>query len=394
MNLGFTVWGLALGQALLITGNILLVSVTAIIGLIIAPSPELSTLPVALQFIGLMLITLPAALLVKRWGRKGVFLFGNLIGVFGALIAYLALKNEHFVLFCISTLLLGFAIGIAQQYRFAAVENCSADKSSQAISLIMAGGIVAAVLGPNLAIWSEFFITDVQYLGAFAALIGLYVLTTILIALLPLKKASFDEVGKGGRSYSSLLKQPTLFSAIVAGVTGNGVMVLVMTATPLAMGSCGFDFSSTATVIQWHVLGMFAPSFVTGRLIAKYGNTSVMQFGYLLLLSCILLNQFGQSYWHFFSALVLLGVGWNFTFIAATNMLTSTYRPAEKAKVQGINDFFVFSGAALASVFAGLLLSLFSWQVLNLIMIPFVLFAVIAVYISSKQSALESISER
>ncbi|WP_081960663.1 MFS transporter [Nitrincola sp. A-D6] len=385
MRLPITVWGLALGQALLVSGNILLVSVTALIGQQIAPSLSLITLPVALQFLGLMGVTLPAAHLMRIFGRKAGFLIGNLIGVGGAVLAYSALAAGNFTLFCVSTFLLGMAIGVGQQYRFAAIEGCSGSQHPRAISLVMAGGIIAAILGPNLAIWGENLLPDTQYLGAFAVLIGLYVLTTILISCLPLARPSFDELHGEARSYSELFRQPQLIAAITAGVIGYAVMVLIMTATPLAMQGCGFGFSSTASVIQWHVLGMFAPSFITGRLITRFSEAKVIQTGCLLLILCVLLNQLGTSYWHFWTALVALGVGWNFTFIGATSLLTHTYRPAEKAKVQGINDFLVFGSAAIGSLLAGYWQSLLGWEILNLLMLPAIGVAMLLVALSAKR---------
>ena len=370
MRLPITVWGLALGQALLVSGNILLVSVTALIGQQIAPSLSLITLPVALQFLGLMGVTLPAAHLMRWLGRKVGFLIGNIIGVSGACLAYFALAAGDFTLFCVSTFLLGMAIGVGQQYRFAAIEGCPPALHPRAISLVMAGGVIAAILGPNLAIWGERLFPATQYLGAFAVLIGLYLLTTVLIAFIPLKKPTRAELQGEARPYTELFRQPQLVAAITAGVIGYAVMVLIMTATPLAMQGCGFGFSSTATVIQWHVLGMFAPSFITGRLITQFSETKIIQTGCILLIACVLLNQLGTTYWHFWTALVLLGVGWNFTFIGATSLLTHTYRPAEKAKVQGMNDFLIFGSSAVASLLAGYWQSLFGWQMLNLMMLP------------------------
>lgn len=380
--LGMSVWGLALGQALLITGNILLVSVTALVGYKISPSLSLATMPVALQFLGLMSITLPAALLVKHFGRKRVFLLGNLLGLLGAALAYFALTKNDFWLFSCATFLLGVSIGIGQQYRFAAIENCPTEKAPQAIGLIMGGGVVAAILGPNLAVWSEYFLPDTLFQGAFASLFMLYAITTILIASLPLKPASVEEKTGTPRSYTTLLRQPTLIAAITAGAIGYGVMVLVMTATPLAMQGCGFNFSSTASVIQWHVIAMFAPSFITGRLVTKYGINTIIQAGCLFLIACVLLNQFGITYWHFWGALVFLGIGWNFTFIAATQLLTTTYKPADKAKVQGLNDFLVFGSSTAGSVLAGHWQNLFGWETVNLLMLPAIFIAMITVFIS------------
>ena len=383
-----TVWGLSLGQALLITGNILLVSVTALIGQSLAPSFALATLPVALQFLGLMGVTLPAALLMGWLGRKKGFLAGNLIGVGGAFLAFYAVKHGLFELFCGATFLLGMAIGIGQQYRFAATENVPKEKAPLAISMIMGAGVIAAVLGPNMAIWFEHWAPETQYLGAFAALIVLYIFNTVLIAVLPMRAPTAQELNGTPRPYRELLKQSDLMSAIVAGSIGYAVMVLIMTATPLAMQACGFDFGNTAHIIQWHVLGMFLPSFFTGRLIMRIGTYSVIQLGCIMLLGCVFLNQFGVSYWHFFIALVLLGIGWNFTFIGATALLTKTYEPADKARVQGVNDLIVFSSAAAASLLSGYWHSLFGWEILNLLMIPAILVAMFTLMSSRKRAII------
>jgi predicted MFS family arabinose efflux permease len=382
--LPLTVWGLALGQALLITGNILLVSVTALIGQQIAPSPALVTLPVALQFLGLMGVTLPAALLMRWLGRKTGFFLGNLIGVGGALLAFTALSAGNFALFCLSTLLLGMAIGVGQQYRFAAVEACKPEQNARAIGLVMGGGVLAAILGPNLAVWSQGFFPHHPFLGAFLVLLGLYAFTLLLILSLPLPKPTQAEQQHGGRGYLALLRQPLLIAAITSGSIGYGVMVLVMTATPLAMHSHHYDFSSTASIIQWHVLGMFLPSFFTGRLITRFGVTPIIQLGCVLLLFCVAVTQLGQGYWHFWVALVALGVGWNFTFIGATSLLTRTYQPNEKARVQGMNDFLVFGFSALGSLLAGHLQLRLGWELLNLLMLPPIVLAMTLVWFSQR----------
>jgi len=379
---------LALGQALLITGNILLVSVTALIGQTMAPE-GFATLPIALQFLGLMSSTLPAALLMGRLGRKKGFLLGNLIGVLGAGLAFVAVQASLFPLFCFSTFLLGIAIGFGQQYRFAATEHAPSNKAPQAISLIMGAGVIAAVLGPNMAIWFEYLFPAVQYLGAFAVLVVLYLLTTLLIYLLPLKQPSVEERAGKPRSYGQLLQQPTLIGAMAAGAIGYGVMVLIMTATPLAMHSGGFKFGDTAIVIQWHVLGMFLPSFMTGKLIARYGTYAIIQLGCVLLFACIGLNQLGQSYAIYMAALILLGIGWNFTFIGATTLLTKCYEPADKARVQGVNDLIVFTFSAVASVLAGYWHNLFGWEMLNLMMIPAIVVAMAALVITQRRPVKE-----
>jgi len=205
--------------------------------------------------------------------------------------------------------------------------------------------------------------------------------------LVSIKDNDIEEQTATARSYATLLKQPILIAAIVSGAIGYGVMVLIMTATPLAMHHHGFHFGHTASVIQWHVLGMFSPSFFTGRLIAKFGTNIIIQVGCLLLIACALLNQFGVDYWHFWTALLLLGVGWNFTFIAATSLLTTTYQPADKAKIQGLNDFLVFGSAVVASVLAGYWQSILGWEILNILILPAIFIAIASVFVSTREAA-------
>lgn len=378
--LPLSVWGLALGQALLITGNILLISVNALIGQNLTPKPELATLPVAVQFIGLMAATLPAAQIMRIMGRKFGFCLGNLIGLTGALLACYAISRADFTLFCISTTLIGVAIGIGQQYRFAAVEACQPADRPRAISLVMAGGVLAAIVGPTLAVWSDKIWPQPEFLGAFAALVVLYGINFLLIAGLPLPRPTLAEQTGAMRTYRQLVQQPKLITAIIAGAIGYGVMILVMTATPIAMHHHHHDFRNTASVIQWHVLGMFLPSFITGRLISRWGEVNVIQVGCGLLIACVAFAQIGTQYWHFWFSLVALGVGWNFTFIGATSLLTTSYQPAEKARVQGTNDFLVFGFSAVASLLAGHMQARLGWSLLNLIMLPAIALAIFLVW--------------
>jgi predicted MFS family arabinose efflux permease len=378
--LPLTVWGLTLAQALLVTGNILLISVNALLGQQLTPVPSLATLPVAVQFIGLMAATLPAAQIMKVLGRKAGFSLGNGVGIAGGLLACVALQQHSFWLFCISTTLLGIAIGVSQQYRFAAIEACAPEARPRAISLVMAGGVLAALLGPNLAIWSSRLWPHSTFLGAFAAVTALYALAFLVVVLLPLPKPGIEEQTGPSRSHMALLRQPRLLTAVVAGAIGYGVMILVMTATPIAMHSHHHDFANTTSVIQWHVLGMFVPSFFTGRLISRWGEIAIIQTGCVLLASCVLVAQLGFEYWHFLLALMALGIGWNFTFIGATSLLTLCYQPAEKARVQGMNDFLVFGVAAGGSLLAGQLQAQLGWEILNLVMLPAIGVAMLLVW--------------
>ena len=376
----YTVWGLALAQALLTTGNILLVAVSALIGKQLASHPALVTAPVASQFLGLILATLPAAFLMQKLGRKKVFVIGNVFGIIGALVAIQALLSASLLLFTLGIFLTGIAIGIAQQYRFAALDECRAESHAKAISVVMSGGVLAAFIGPNLAIWSQNWFSQNVYVGAFVGLAVLYVLALLLIVCLPLKQqATANQAAQNVRSYGELFQQPLFVAAITSGAIGYGVMVFLMTATPLAMHHHDYAFPDIAVVIQWHVLGMFVPSFFTGHLIKKHGLKPIILLGCALLIISAIINLFGQSYVHFFTSLVLLGIGWNFTFIGATQLVSLTYRAEEKGKVQGMNDFLVFTTAAIASLFAGQTVETIGWMWVNLISLPLIAVAMLLI---------------
>ena len=376
----YTVWGLALAQALLTTGNILLVAVSALIGKQLASHPALVTAPVASQFLGLILATLPAAFLMQKLGRKKVFVIGNVFGIIGALVAIQALLSASLLLFTLGIFLTGIAIGIAQQYRFAALDECRAESHAKAISVVMSGGVLAAFIGPNLAIWSQNWFSQNVYVGAFVGLAVLYVLALLLIVCLPLKSHTLaQKANTEVRSYRELWQQPLFVAAIASGAIGYGVMVFLMTATPLAMHHHDYAFPDIAVVIQWHVLGMFVPSFFTGHLIKKHGLKPIIMLGCALLIISAIINLFGQSYVHFFTSLVLLGIGWNFTFIGATQLVSLTYRPQEKGKVQGMNDFLVFTTAAIASLFAGQTVETIGWMWVNLISLPLIAVAMLLI---------------
>lgn len=365
-----SVWGLAIAQALLTTGNILLVAVSALIGKQLASHPALITLPVALQFLGLIMATLPAAHLMQKMGRKFGFILGNCIGLFGTWVALQGLEANSLMHFASGTFLIGMAIGTGQQYRFAALDVCSVEQRPRAISMVMAGGVLAAILGPNLAIWTRQWYDGNAFVGAFYGLFVIYVLALLLISSLPLAVPLKTTTKQITRTYRELFQQPLLIAAMASGAIGYAVMVLLMTATPIAMQHDEFPFSNIAWVIQWHVLGMYVPSFFTGRLIRRYSSRRVILWGCAVLALCVLVNVLGNSYWHYFLGLLLLGIGWNFTFIGATHLLTFTYEPAEQGKVQGINEFMVFSAAALGSLLAGVGVDKLGWAWLNIASLP------------------------
>ncbi|MDK9738513.1 MFS transporter [Vibrio sp. D404a] len=387
------VWILSLCQALLMTGNILLISVIGLIGKQIAPSQSMITLPVALQFLGLMTATIPASLISGKLGRKRGFSIGNLVGISGASLATFALSTQQFYLFCFATFLLGIGIGFGTLYRFAAIEVCSEDARHRAISISMAGGVLAAVLGPNLAVMSQQWSQDGLYIGAFASLIGLNVLALIILQTVQFPKFNLATQQLKTDPISTMIKAPNFVGAVFAAMVAYAVMNILMTATPLAMIGCGFDFTKAAGVIEWHVLGMFVPAFFTGGLIEKFGAKRMILAGAVLFLLCIAINIHGESIWHFRSALVLLGVGWNFMFIAATGLFSQSYQAKNKSKAQALNEFVVFSCVSVTALLSGWLESMVGWQKLNLYVLPFVLLVIMVFAFSAKKAAQPSVTE-
>jgi len=367
------VWLLSLCQALLMTGNILLISVIGLVGKAISPSASLITLPVALQFLGLMSATIPASLIMGRLGRKKGFSIGNLIGISGASVATYALSQELFYMFCVGTFLLGIGIGFGTLYRFAAIEVCDESARHRAISISMAGGVLAAMLGPNLAIYSQQWSSDGLYVGAFMALIGLNILALCLLQTIHFPSLNKSHGQEKAQPLAEIITAPNFMLAVFAAMVAYAVMNILMTATPLAMIGCGFNFEKAAGVIEWHVLGMFVPAFFTGSLVERFGARKMILVGGLLFVLCIAINIHGQSIWHFSIALILLGVGWNFMFIAATGLFSQSYTPQNKSKAQAFNEFFVFSCVTITALLSGWLESTVGWEMMNIYVLPVVL---------------------
>ena len=383
------VWLLSLCQALLMTGNILLISVIGLIGKQIAPSVSMITLPVALQFLGLMAATIPASLISGKLGRKRGFSIGNVVGITGASLATYALSQQNFYLFCFATFLLGIGIGFGTLYRFAAIEVCDENARHRAISISMAGGVLAAVLGPNLAIMSQQWSQDGLYIGAFASLIGLNILALLILQTIQFPKVSFNSQAPKADPLGVIVKAPNFIGAVFAAMVAYAVMNILMTATPLAMIGCGFDFTKAAGVIEWHVLGMFVPAFFTGSLIEKFGSRMMILAGGILFVVCIAINIHGESIWHFRAALVVLGVGWNFMFIAATGLFSQSYQSQNKAKAQAFNEFVVFGCVTITAMLSGWLESTAGWQNLNIYVLPFVLAVILLFAFSARKSRVQ-----
>ena len=368
---------LALSQALMLSAIVLAMTLAAILGNMLAPDKALATLPVAAMVVGTALASLPASMLMRRLGRRAGFQIGAVLGVGGSILSAMALYQGDFVAFVIGHVLLGSYQGFANYYRFAAVEAAGPDRAGKAISLVVAGGVVAAFLGPQLALWGRDWIGGQIFVGSYLAQGVLSLLALALLARLDLPKVSTTHPG-AARPLREILAQPVLRVSIFGAAIGYAVMIMVMTATPLAILGCGLPGTSVTPVIQWHVVGMFAPSFFTGSLIQRYGAPRIMQIGFLLLLGNVALALSGVEFLHFLSALILLGVGWNFAFIGGTALLAQTYRPAEQLKVQAANEFSVFGLVALATLSAGWLYDRFGWVTLNLAVVPLLVAALIA----------------
>jgi len=357
--------------------NSLMVTTAAIIGAHLSENPALASLPLALQFVAVTATTIPASMLMQAVGRKAGFLLASAIGIFGAGVGALGIYLESFSLFCIGAIGTGIYTGFGQYFRFAAIEVASPQKKNTAISYVLAGGVVAAFIGPNLAyIGKDIF--ALTYLGSLLGVVLLYSINGINLLLIKLPPPLARELRANTRSMLQIAIQPAFVAAVASATIGYSVMVLLMTATPLAMMHHQHHFGDVAFVIQWHVLGMFVPSFVTGQLINRFGVQRIILCGAGLMLLCILVNLNGTSVSHFWAALLLLGVGWNFMFIGGTSLLSTSYRVEESAKAQAFNDFMVFSVAAVSSLSAGALLHWLSWERVNYAAIPLILLALLS----------------
>jgi MFS family permease len=369
---------LAACQALLFTNNSTVIALNGLAGYALAPDKHLATVPVTCWVIGAALTTFFASLLMKRIGRRAGFTFGACVGIVGAGICSAAIAAGNFWVFCLGTAVFGVYNAFGQYYRFAAADVATHDFKAKAISYVLAGGLVGGIIGPSLS-RVTIGLLPTTYLAAYLSLIGFLVLVIVVLRFLDIPRPTQAEAKDSGRPLAQIAAQPTFIVAVLAAAFGYGVMNLLMTATPLAMGVCGHPFSATATVISSHVVGMFGPSFFTGSLIRRFGVLNVMLAGVALNLVCIAIALGGVEIANFWWSLVLLGVGWNFLYIGGTALLTETYRPAEKAKAQGANDLFIFLTMATSSFSSGMILESNGWQTLNYAAIPFVLVTGVAV---------------
>lgn len=383
---------LAISQALMMSSMMLIMTTVALVGSNIATDKSLATLPLAVLFIAVMLTSVPAAMLMKRIGRKNAFMFATLFGVSAGVLATYAIINSNFWLFVISAALVGIFNGFGNYFRFTAADVVEKEQKSKAISYVLLGGVAAAVIGPNLANLTHDSFTDAPFAGSYASIIIIYILALITLSFLKLPNtitAIKEENEPEVRSLSVIARQPKFIVGLICGMFGYGVMSFVMTATPLAMHHHAHTFSDTSFVIQWHTLGMFAPSFFTGHLIRRFGIYNILLIGTLLGVGCVAINLLGTSVSHYWTALVFLGISWNFLFIGGTTLITETYHSSERNKTQALNDFAVFTTVALSSLSAGALQHKFGWEIVNIGVTPLlviILLSIIWAKIKIKQS--------
>ena len=370
---------LAVCQGLVMTTGSILITASGLVGYALAAEKSLATLPVSTAMIGTLISTVPASLWMRRVGRRVGFMTGAAFGVVGAAIASLAIWIGDFWLFCAGTVFLGSYNAFGQYYRFAAADAATAATQSRAISLVMAGGLMAAFLGPASAGWTKDLLDPVTFLGTYLSIVALALLAIAILAALDIPGLSAAEREHSGRPLAEIARQPVFFVAATAAMIGYGVMSLVMTATPLAMVGHGHAFGDAASVIQWHIVGMFGPSFFTGHLIRRFGVLRIMLAGAAFLFVAIASGAAGTGFANYWTGLFCLGLGWNFLFIGGTTLLTETHTEAEKAKVQGLNDFLVFGTVSVASLSAGTLLHLHGWQTVNLGALPFIVLTSMAI---------------
>lgn len=367
---------LAIGQGLYSSTTVILIATAGLVGVMLAPSKAWATLPVSTFVIGTMLSTIPASHLMQLFGRRAGFMLGAFAGLLGALLAIYAIYVGDFVLFCLAAALQGAFQASSGFMRFAAADIASPEFRPKAISWVLTGGVVAAIFGTLIVIRTTDLLAPFTFAGCYAASAFLSFATMVALLWLDIPNARDGEIAGPARALSEIIRQPRTIVAVGCATLSYGMMNLVMTATPIAMVDCGFASTDASWVIQWHVLAMFVPSFFTGHLIARFGVERICIFGMVLLILSAIVAMAGIDFANFAIALILLGLGWNFGFIGGTTLLTGTYAPSERAKVQGFNDFAISVTMAVASLASGKLLSGLGWNAVNVAVFPMAALAI------------------
>jgi MFS family permease len=378
-NVPLQVWRLMLAYALMMAGTSLMVLIAGIIGTQFAPSPAYATLPIALTIVGLAASTLPTGKLLHRFGRRKVFVSYGLLAVVAALLAMLSLIEGSFTGFCLSTMTMGWSAAAGHQYRFAAMESVPAELAPKATSVLLFGGILAAAIGPEIAVRGQHLLVT-EFAGSYLLLASVYILGIILVSFYRDVRVSGEQQVMQGRPLSEIIRSPVIILAISASAVGYAVMSFVMTAGPISMHEhAGHDMQATKWVLQSHILAMYLPSLIYPWLYSKLGYKGMMWAGIAALFLCLFIGSVNTEFIHYWLTMVILGIGWNFLFLSGTNLLRYGYRDAERFKVQSFNDFLVFSIQGLASLSSGWFLFNWGWQGVISASVPMVvLFALVA----------------
>lgn len=357
----------------MMSASSLVVFIGGLVGAQLAPKESLSTLPVASIIIGTAVFTVPVAMMMKSLGRKSTFLTFTIFGIFTAFLAAFSIINGMFILFCISTALLGATISSANHFRFAAMESVSKEQIPKAASTVLLGGIAAAFLGPEIGTLGKNLFGS-EFSGSFVLLAGLFVLGFITLLIFENTVSNDSEYQETGRSIFKIAKQPAFLAAVTAAMFGYAIMSFIMTATPVSMHIMdGYDLNITKWVIQTHIVAMFLPSLIVPWIISKIGTTKLMYGGLIAFCFCIVIALAGHEVWNYWVALILLGIGWNFLFVGGTTLLPLSYKDNERFKVQAINDLMIFSAQATAALSAGYVVHHLSWESVLLLNIPVML---------------------
>lgn len=378
---------LSVAQSLYQTSSILVVTLSGLVGLELAADKSLATLPIALISVGTAGMMIPASMFIKRFGQRHGFMVGTCIGMLAGLTAWSGVAYHSFAIFLLGNMLLGCYQAFSQYYRFAAADSVPGPSKGRAISFVLTGGIVAAIAGPTLARYTQ-HLGSTPFLISYLSISALSIVAFIIIYNLKLNSPSRSDASTVGetRPILEIVRQGPIVTALVSSSIGYAVMAMVMTATPLAMHSSGHSADDSAIVIQWHVLGMFVPSFFTGALIDRFGVRNIIITGIFILGLHVAFALTGTDFMHFVSGLIFLGIGWNFMFIGGTTLLTKFYRPAEKEKTQAFHDFTVFGITTVSSFSAGSILNHSGWFVLNLAVIPLLLIAFVVLVVAKRKS--------
>jgi len=329
--------------------------------------------------VGIAIGAIIATKVMSSFGRKAGFILASILNTFISILAAYSVFSQNFYLFCFANFFLGIGMAFTHQYRFAAAESVGINMAPKAISIILFGGIISAFLGPSLANYTKDLVSENLYVGSYLSLAVLTFIPTFLFLFYESKTIIEENINYTGRSYLELIAQPKFIQAVTASAFGYAIMTFLMTATPISMHVMeNMSFSETGIVIQFHVAAMFLPSLITGHLIKKFGHTNVIYTGIFFYSITLLISIFDQTFSNYMFALIFLGLGWNFLFISGTSLLVLTYRENEKYKVQGLNDFVVYSVHALGSLSAGVFIAFTSWKMMNLICIPFIILIILA----------------